>query len=270
MVTPLRIFFLSLLGVAGNTIKAEGIGQGNTEPSRSGGRLTAGVSFDIPGMGYKNPKTDVIEGFEPNLARAVAKELLGAPDRVAFVRVLDKDRITALEHGRVDIVVSQLTITPEREQQVDFSVPYMVTGEGLLVPKGSNIRRFEDLAGKRITATAGSLSLKRMRGALPSLPGAKLVVRPTISATIKAVANNEADAASNDLINLKLFRSALDRPDQYELVDIAAGFEQKPFSIAVKKGNSALVERLNKAINSLKSSGSIEKLLNEAIANIGR
>ena len=270
MVALLRIVFFALLIVAGNTVKAEDLAQGSTESSQSDGRLTAGLSFDIPGLGYKNPKTGVIGGFEPNLARAVAKELLGAPDRITFVRVLDKDRITALQDGRVDIVVSQLTITPEREQQVDFSIPYIVTGEGLLVPKGSDIRRFEDLAGKRITVTAGSLSLKRMRGALPSLPGAKLVILPTSSATIKAVANNEADAASNDLIDLKFLRSASDRPDQYELVDISARFPRKPFGIAVKKGNSALVERLNKAINSLKSSGDIEKLLNEAIANVGQ
>ncbi len=269
MATLLRIVFFSLLIVAGNTVKAEDVAQGSTEPSQSDGQLTAGVSFDIPGLGYKNPKTGVIGGFEPNLTRAVAKKLLGAPDRVTFVRVLDKDRITALEDGRVDIVVSQLTITPEREQQVDFSVPYIVTGEGLLVPKGSNIRRFEDLAGKRITVTAGSLSLKRMRAALPSLPGAKLVILPTSSATIKAVANNEADAASNDLVDLKFLRSASDRPDQYRLVDISARFPRKPFGIAVKKGNSALVERLDKAINSLKSSGDIDKLLNEAIANVG-
>ncbi len=269
MVALLRAVFFWLLIVVGNPVEAQEVKQGNAESSQPGGRLTAGVSFDIPGLGYKNPKTGVIGGFEPNLTRAVAEKLFGAPDHVAFVRVLDQDRIKALEDGRVDIVVSQLTITPEREQQVDFSVPYVVTGEGLLVPKGSEIRRFEDLAGKRITVTAGSLSLKRMRAALPSLPGATLVIRPTSSASIEAVANNEADAASNDLLDLRFLRSASDQPDQYELVDISARFDLKPFGIAVKKGNSALVERLNKAIDSLKSSGDIKKLLDEAIAKVG-
>lgn len=266
----LRIALCSMLVVAGTTTLAETTQQGSKHPSRSDERLVAGVSFDIPGMGYEDPKTGAISGFEPNVARAVGEKLLGAPDRVDFVRVLDKDRIKALQDGRVDIVVSQLTITPDRAEQVDFSVPYIVTGEGLLVLKGSSIKGFEDLAGKRIAATAGSLSLRRMRGALPSLPGATLVITPTSSETVAAVAKGEADAASNDLIDLKFLRGAADRPDQYELIDIGADFDPKPFGIAVKKGDRSLVDRLNKAIESLKASGDIDKLLNEAVANVGQ
>ncbi|MBW8639420.1 transporter substrate-binding domain-containing protein [Hoeflea sp. WL0058] len=134
----------------------------NAETAQSNDRLTIGVSYDIPGMGYKNPETGEIEGFEPDVARAITEKILGAPDRVDFVQVLDKDRIQALQDGTVQMVVSQLTITPDRAAQVDFSEPYYVTGEGLLVPSDSGISSFEDLAGKRIAATAGSLSLRRM------------------------------------------------------------------------------------------------------------
>jgi hypothetical protein len=65
------------------------------------------------------------------------------------------------------MVVSQLTITPDRAEQVDFSVPYYVTREGLLVLAGTSIRRFEDLAGKRIAVTAGS---SRFRGCVRHSP----------------------------------------------------------------------------------------------------
>jgi len=260
----LRIVFCSAIIVAGTLCQAGAAGQGPAS-----GRLVAGVSYDIPGMGYKNPNTGAIEGFEPEIARAVAEKLLGAPDHVDLVQVLDKDRIKALQDGLVEIVVSQLTITPQRAEQVDFSIPYYTTGEGLLVPAGSGIKRFEDLAGKRIAATAGSLSLQRMRASLPSLPGATLVVTPTSSDTLQAVANGEADAASNDLIDLTFLRSASDHPDRYELIDIGSNFQPKPFGIAVKKGNQALVDRLNQAIESLKANGDIDRLLKEAIANVG-
>jgi polar amino acid transport system substrate-binding protein len=63
------------------------------ERFQSRGRLVAGVSFDIPGMGYKNPQTGAIEGFEANLARAIEEKLLGAPDRVDLVQVTDEQRI---------------------------------------------------------------------------------------------------------------------------------------------------------------------------------
>lgn len=102
---------------------------------QSRGRLIAGVSFDIPGMGYKNPRMGAIEGFEADLARAIAEKLLGASDRVDFVQVKDEERIRALQDSLVDMVVSQLTITSDRAEQVDFTVPYYVTREAILVPK---------------------------------------------------------------------------------------------------------------------------------------
>jgi ABC-type amino acid transport substrate-binding protein len=53
---------------------------------QSNGRLIAGVSFDIPGMGYKNPQTGAITGFEADLARAVGEKIFGSADRVDFSR----------------------------------------------------------------------------------------------------------------------------------------------------------------------------------------
>jgi polar amino acid transport system substrate-binding protein len=239
------------------------------ERFQSKGRLIAGVSFDIPGMGYKNPQTGAIEGFEANLARAIAEKLLGAPNRVDLVQVTDEQRIQPLQDDLVDMVVSQLTITPDRAEQVDFSVPYYVTREGLLVLAGSSIRRFEDLAGKRIAVTAGSVSLQRMRAALPSLPGATLVVTALGIGNLQAVAKGDADAASNDLINLTLLQRGSDHPDRYELVDIGNKFEPKPFGIAVKKGSPVLVGLLNEAIETFKANGAIDRLLDEAIASVG-
>lgn len=238
------------------------------EEFQSKGRLIAGVSFDIPGMGYKNPRTGAIDGFEVNLARAMAKTLLGSSDRVDFLQVTDQQRIQALQNGLVDIVVSQLTITPDRAEQVDFSTPYYVAREAILVRKASGIKRFEDLRGKRIAVTDGSVSLRRMRAALPSLPGATLIVTDLSAGNLEAVARGEADAASNDLINLTLLQKGSAHPDQYEIIDIGDKFEPKPFGIAVKKGNQALLDLLNQAIESLKANKEIERLLDEAIANI--
>ena len=233
------------------------------------GRLIAGVSFDIPGMGYKNPRTGVVDGFEANLARAIAERLFGAPDRVDLFQVIDEQRIQDLKKDLVDMVVSQLTITPDRAEQVDFSIPYLVTREGLLVPEGGSIKHFEDLVGKRIAVTAGSVSLRRMRAALPSLPGATLVITALSAGNLEAVAKGEADAASNDLINLTMLQRGADHPDRYELVDIGDKFEPKPFGIAVKKGSGVLIGLLNQAIETLRANDDIDKLLDGAIASVG-
>jgi ABC-type amino acid transport substrate-binding protein len=237
---------------------------------QSNGRLIAGVSFDIPGMGYKNPQTGAIEGFEADLARAVAEKILGSADRVDFFQVTDAERIEDLQEGRVDFVVSQLTITPDRAEQVDFSTPYCVTREGLLVPKGSPIGRFEDLMGKRIAVTDGSVSLRRMRAALPSLPGATLVITPLSAGNLDAVDKGEAEAASNDMINLTMLRAGSANPEQYSIIDIGDRFDPKPFGMAVKKGDRTLLGLLNQAIERLKAYSQIDLLLDNALASLAR
>lgn len=233
------------------------------------GTIIAGVSFDIPGMGYKNPRTGLIEGFEADLARAIAEKLLGAPDRIDFYQITDEKRIPALQSDLVDMVLSQLTITPDRAEQVDFSIPYYITREGLLVPKGSDIKGLDDLKGKRIAVTEGSVSLRRMRASLPSLPGATLVITPLSFGNLEAVANGEADAASNDMINLTMMHRASDHPERYEIIDIGDRFDKKPFGVAVKKGNRPFVDLLNRAVEALKAAGDIDRLFNKNLEAAG-
>jgi len=114
-----RIALCSMFIVVGTTGQVGAVEQGNKE------RLVAGVTIDIPGMGYKNPKTGVIGGFEPGVARAVAEKVLGAPGRVDFVQVLDDQRIKDLQDGGVDIVVSQFTITPSERRK--WTSPFPTT-----------------------------------------------------------------------------------------------------------------------------------------------
>lgn len=233
---------------------------------QSRGRITAGVSFDIAGMGYRNPRTGLIEGFETDLARVIAEKILGVPERIDFRQVLDALRVQAVQDDQVDMVLSQMTITPDRAKEVDFSIPYWVTGEGLLVPKGSQIKGLDDLKGKRIAVTAGSVSLRRMRASLPSLPGATLVLKPLGIDGPEALAKGEADAVSNDLINLTMLQRSSDRSGRYEIIDIHERFEPKPFGVAVKKGRRSLIDLLNPAIESLKASGEIDRLMNENLS----
>jgi len=237
------------------------------DPIKSKGRLDAGVSFDIPGMGFRDPETGKIEGFEADLVRAIAAAYPGAC-AVEFCQAIDDARIEALQDGRVDIVASQLTITPARQEEIDFSDPYIVTREALLVRKGSGITCFADLKDKRIAVTQGSVSILRMQASLPSLPGATLVITALSEGNLEALAKGEADAASNDMINLRLLQRSSDDPDRYEIVDIGDRFPQKPFGIGVKKGNQDLVDFLNQAIETLKAKGRIDQMLDVAIASV--
>lgn len=229
--------------------------------------LTVGVSFDIAGMGWRNPQTGEIEGFEADLARAIAEELLGIPARIAFVQMLPDQRIAALQDGRADIVVAQLTITPGRAEQVDFSIPYYEAREAILVRAGSPIRAYEDLWGKRIAVPAGSVSLQRLQARLANgTLEATLMITPLESEGLEAVASGEADAASNDDINFALMRKNSPRPEIFEILDIGDHFDPKPFGIAVKKGNHQLVDLLNRALARFEADGRLNRLLARALS----
>ena len=128
----------------------------------------------------------------------------------------------------------------------------------------------EALAGKRIAVTEGSVSLRRMRAALPSLPGATLVITPLSAGNLDAIDKGEADAASNDMINLTLLRAGSVHPEQYSIIDIGDKFDPKPFGIAVKKGDGTLLGLVNQAIESLEAHSQIDRLLDNALARVAR
>lgn len=228
------------------------------------GILIAGTAFDLPGMGYRNPKTGEMEGFEVEIAKAAAADLLGGPGKIRFVQVGPDNRLETLQQDKADMVISQLTITPDREEIADFSIPYFVGREAILVRTDSGINGYEDLKGRRVALAAGSISLRRMTQRLTE---STLIVTPMEAGGVEAVVKGEADAASNDDINLERMHKSLAHPEDYKVIDIGDHFDEKPFGIAVKKGNRELVEFLNKTIEKLKESGRIKELVQASLAN---
>ncbi|MGA8294794.1 MAG: transporter substrate-binding domain-containing protein, partial [Rhodoplanes sp.] len=84
-----------------------------------------------------------------------------------------------------------------------------------------------------------------------------------------AVANGEADAASNDMINLTMMHRASDHPERYEIIDIGDRFDKKPFGVAVKKGNHPFIDLLNRAVEALKAAVEIDRLFNKNLEAAG-
>src|SRR5207244_965866 len=96
------------------------------------GSLRVGVKFNVPQIGYNNPVTGKVEGFDVDLANIIA-DRLGV--KAEFTEAATANRIPFLQQDKVDIVVATLTITDERKQQIDFSHVYYVAGQSLLVKK---------------------------------------------------------------------------------------------------------------------------------------
>ena len=129
---------------------------------RARGYLIAGVDQSTYRFGFFNPLNNQIEGFDIDMIRAVAQAIFGNPDKVHYKVISDKQRITDIENGSVDIVAHTMTITCDRLKMVDFSSVYFEAAQRVLVLKSSTAKSLDDLHGQKVCATRGSDSVDRI------------------------------------------------------------------------------------------------------------
>ncbi len=160
LIAPIAL--VALLGVAcggGGGGGAGGGGDGAQEfPAGSTmaklqdrGQMKVGVKFDVPLFGFKNPQSGEVEGFDVDLAQIVADEL-GV--ELKLVEAISDNRIPFLQEGTVDLVFSTMTITTDRDAEIDFTRPYYIAHGKILVPGGSDVKTIKDLGEGTTTCTA--------------------------------------------------------------------------------------------------------------------
>lgn len=135
---------------------------------KAAGVLKLGVKEDVPSFGLRNTSTNEIEGFEIEIAKLIAADLLGDSNAIDLTPVTAKTRGPLLDNGEVDLVIATFTITEERKLTYNFSAAY-----------------YEDAVGLMVKKDAGFASLIDMDGA---------VIGVAQSATSKDAVNAEADA----------------------------------------------------------------------------
>ncbi|OKJ06785.1 glutamate ABC transporter substrate-binding protein [Kitasatospora sp. CB01950] len=119
--------------------------------------LLVGVDQNSYNWGFRNPKTGRIEGFDLDLAHAVAKSLLGNPDKITLKTVTTAGRADALDKGDVDLIARTMTINCEHK--IAFSAPYFRIAQRVVVPKSAHAKTLaEALNGKRACVAKTSAS----------------------------------------------------------------------------------------------------------------
>ncbi|WNI27022.1 glutamate ABC transporter substrate-binding protein [Streptomyces sp. ITFR-16] len=127
------------------------------------GKLIAGVDQNSFQWGFRDPESGDLEGFDIDLVRAIAKNILGDPGKVIFRAIPTNQRIAALENDKVDVVVRTMTINCARLEQVSFSTAYFQAGQQVLAPKDSSITGFDSsLSGKRVCTAEGSTAYEAL------------------------------------------------------------------------------------------------------------
>ncbi|WHY54428.1 transporter substrate-binding domain-containing protein [Peribacillus simplex] len=261
----LKLSLLSLLAV----ILLAGCGGGNdSDKAEEGGgkdkekdvlaqvkekdKIVFGVKNDTRLFGLKNPKTGEVEGFDIDIAKALAAEILGDENKVEFKEVTSKTRMALLNNGDIDAIVATMTITEDRKKEVDFTDVYFDAGQSLLVKKGSDIKGIDSLKGKKVLAVKGSTSSINIR---EKAPEAQVLEFENYSEAFAALKSGQGDALTTDD---SILYGMADEDPSYELV--GGTFTEEPYGIAVKKGNADFVDELNKALKSLKDSGKYDEI----------
>ncbi|MGI9003170.1 MAG: glutamate ABC transporter substrate-binding protein [Pseudonocardia sp.] len=201
------------------------------------GRLIAGIDQTAYLFGSRNAITGDPEGFDIDIVRDLAFALFGDRDRVELRRVDIADRVRVVESGLVDLVVSTLTITCRRLQDVEFSTVYLEAGQRVLVNRDAPVDNLDDLSEKRVCAARGSTSLNAIATA-PSRPIPVGVANETDCLVLLQL--GEIDAISTDDTLLAGF--AVQDP---RTVLVGPRFTEEPYGVAVNRASPDLVRFVN-------------------------
>lgn len=217
------------------------------------GKIIVGVKSDTKPFGYFNEKKE-LTGFDIDLAKCIAKKLLGDESKVEFKQVTSSSRILALNSEQVDMVIATMSITQQRKQVIDFSIPYYIAGQAILVPKNSNIRSISDLNGKKVIIIFGSTAENNLRMVAPD---ADIIGFKTYISGYYALKQGRADAMASDDTILAGFamsdNSTKLLPQKYTKEPYAIGFRKVEKSIRLKK-------RINAILEEMRANGELEKL----------
>ena len=164
--------------------------------------------------------------------------------------------IPSLQTGTADLVISSMTIRPDRAEQVDFSDPYANALLAVLVNKNTDASSIEDLnqAGMKIAVKSGSTGHLYAES---NLQNAELMVLPDESACVTEVAQGRADGFIYD--QLTIYRNWQKNLDTTEAIFIPFQ-EPEKWGIAVQKGNSELLEQVNAFLKEFREEGGYDKL----------
>lgn len=244
-------------GQAANQNETQAGGE-QTEPAK---KLIVGMSADFPPYEFhiKNDNgQDEIVGFDVEIAKEIAKDL-GAELEIKDLKF--DTLLNELSSGRVDLVISGLSPTPERAEQIDMSQIYY-KAEQAVVTREADKDKFstmESLEGAKIGVQQGSIQEDMAK----EIPNAQLTSLGKINDIIMQLNTNRVDAA---ILEGPVAESFVKNVKGLVITDAKPLTEDDGYVIGIKKGNQELLDQVNTTLERLISAGSIDQFVAEASA----
>lgn len=210
------------------------------EAIKESGKVIIGVFSDKNPFGYVDANGDY-QGYDVYFAERIAKDL-GV--EVEYVSLEPANRVEYLKTGKVDIVLANFTVTPERAEQVDFALPYMKVALGVVSPDKALITDVKQMEGKKLIVAKGTTAETYFT---TNHPEVELVKFDQYTETYNALLDGRGDAFSTD--NTEVLAWALNNPGFTVGVESLGDIDT--IAPAVQKGNTALRDWLNNEIKEL-------------------
>jgi polar amino acid transport system substrate-binding protein len=235
------------------------------------GTLTVGSDTTYPPQEYINTATNQAEGFDVDLITAIGKQM-GLQTKV--VTTSFDTIINSLVSKRFDVVISAVTINPDRQKKVDF-VPYFNAGESLLVKAGNplDIKSTADLCGQKVGVQNGTVEQTDLTTANDACkkagkPAIEITALTNQTDVIQLLATNRVVATYQDSPVTDYYNKL--HPGQFSVGGSVVN--AAPEGIVVRKGDPSMFNAVQTAFNQLKANGTYTALIqkwgltNEAIS----
>lgn len=257
----ISIFLLLILTVAFSACgkKEEAKVQTKVDQIKAAGKIVLGTCADYPPYEFHkvvNGK-DTIVGFDIKIAEEIAKEL--------GVKLEIKDMkfdglLAALDAGNIDFIVAGMVPTEDRKKSVDFSKIYYKSVQSVMVKASDKdkLKTIEDLRGKGVAAQKSTTQETIVK---EQMPGSTLKALGKVTDIVLELKNGKVAAA---VIEFPVATAYANNNKDIVISDIKVVNEDKGSAVAIKKGNPALVEAIDKVLDKLMGDGSIDKFVTEA------
>jgi ABC-type amino acid transport substrate-binding protein len=249
--TRLTAFFaVFLLAIASLVVAGCGSSDDDTTGGGGGGGgepLTVGS--DIPYPPFEQGKAGNYTGFDIELMEAIAEKM---GRKAEFQDTSFETIFRDVAQGKFEAVISAATITEEREKAVDFSNPYYLSEQAVLVKEGSDIKSLEDLEGKTVGVQQGTTGLELAK---EELGGAEVRPFPEGPDAVNAL---KAGTVEGVVIDAPVAQNAVEKSGGVEIAEKVP--TEETYGIAVAQGETELLDEINKALKEVEDEGTYKKI----------
>lgn len=219
------------------------------------GEIKIAVFDSNPPFGFVDEKTKTITGLDVDYAKAIGDAL---NVKVTLVPTNPANRIPILTSQKADLIVANFTVTPERAQTVDFSVPYFATGQKFIAKKGL-LKTADDLQKLRVGADKGTVMEITLREQYPSV---KVISYDDTPFAFAALRNGVVQAITQDdakLVGL-LANVPVEQREQFEISPFSITQEYQ--AVGIPKGETRLKDKVNEVLFALEQNGQAVEIYN--------